>query len=90
MTGDTPREGTFARFAAGIEQDMKKKTTFGPAGDLGFSLLEISNKEIVAPEIGMREDNKNTNRDVLLGKRTTRSQSMAKKIEGKESLKKLC
>ena len=80
MTGDTPREGTFARFAAGIKQDMKKKTTFGPAGDLGFSLLEIS-KEIVAPEIGMREDNKNTNRDVLLGKRTTRSQTKVTKTE---------
>jgi hypothetical protein len=88
LTGNTPREGTFARFAAGIKQDMKKKTTFGPAGDLGFSLLEI-NKENDIP-IEVRQDKKNINADALLGKRATRSQTKVKNVEEQEISKRIC
>jgi hypothetical protein len=76
LAGEVPKESTFS---AGIERDARKRTIFGPAGDLGFSLLEMSNKEIVPAEIRTREDNKNTNRDVLLGKKTTRSQTKVTK-----------
>jgi hypothetical protein len=89
LTGDTPREGTFARFAAGIKQETKKKTTFGTAGDLGFSFLETNSKENGIP-IEVRQDKKNSNAAALLGKRATRSQSKATKMEEKESLKRLC
>ena len=80
LVDKTPREGTFARFAAGIKQDTKKKTTFGTAGDLGFSFLETNSKENGIP-IEVRQDKKNSNADALLGKRATRRQTKAKKTE---------
>jgi hypothetical protein len=58
----TPREGTFARFAAGLYEKTKKKKSFGAAGDLGFSLLETNSKENGIP-IEVEEDKKNIKTD---------------------------
>jgi hypothetical protein len=83
----TPREGTFARFAAEIDKKVKKKAVFGAANELGFSVSKI-NKEI-GISIETKEDKKNTSLDTLLGKRATRSQTKATKLEEQESLKRL-